>query len=238
MAKHQQILVVEDERDLSEILVMNLEKEGYNTLVAYDGLRAVELAREEAPDLILLDLMLPNLSGTDVAKRIRTDPMTSSIPIIMLTAKAEEIDEVLGLAVGADDYITKPFSTRVLLARVDTVLRRCAQDEAASTLRLGPLEINEDVHQVLLDGEPVKLTLTEFRLLASLVKANGRVLSRSTLMSRAMGPGVTVTERTIDVHVTSIRRKLGEHASLVETIRGVGYRASSEPREQQVDVAH
>ncbi len=218
------ILVVEDEPDLGELIAYNLRIEGYAVEVARDGAEALKGVEREVPHLILLDLMMPRLSGQQVAERLKQAPGTSKIPIIMLTAKSEERDELQGLELGADDYITKPFSMSVLMARVGTVLRRAGVGTPSKPLGIGPLTIDEQIHRATLDGEAMKLTLTEFRLLWALVSANGRVLSRRALISSAMGPGVTVTERTIDVHVTSIRRKLGKHASMVSTIRGVGYR--------------
>jgi DNA-binding response OmpR family regulator len=226
--QRKHILVVDDERDLADVLTYNLQKAGYDTSAAGTGRQALDVVASKPIDLIVLDVMLPELSGTEVASRIRTNPATAHIPIIMLTAKAEEIDQIVGLTVGADDYVTKPFSSKILLARIDALLRRSVRPASgsANVLRLGPIEINMDTHQVLVDAEPIRLTLTEFRLLAALLQAEGRVLSRQMLMSRAMGPGVTVTERTIDVHMTSIRKKLGDHAPIVRTVRGVGYRTT------------
>lgn len=230
------ILVVEDEHDLAEMVRFHLERAGYQVSLAADGRAALQKISRARPDLVLLDLMMPELSGTEVASRIRSNPETATIPIIMLTAKAEEMDQLVGLSVGADDYITKPFSMKVVLARVEAVLRRAKGAAAPEALiqKLGPIEINQDTHIVRVSGEVVKLTLTEFRLLASLVAAGGRVLSRHLLMSKAMGPGVTVTERTIDVHITAVRRKLGEHGSIIRTVRGVGYRATQEPETTEV----
>ncbi|MCC6678677.1 MAG: response regulator [Phycisphaerales bacterium] len=231
MADHKHILVVEDERDLVDLLVYNLQKSGYRTTTATNGRLALDLVNSAKPDLVLLDLMLPELSGTEIAGRIRTNPATASLPIIMLTAKGGEIDQIVGLSVGADDYLPKPFSMKVLLARIEAVLRRTGKpaQESRRSLRLGPVEINTETHEAFLEGKPMKLTLTEFRLLTGLLQAGGRVLSRADLMSRAMGPGVMVTERTIDVHITSIRKKLGAHGAMVRTVRGVGYRATLEP---------
>jgi DNA-binding response OmpR family regulator len=204
MADRKHILVVDDERDLLEVVVYNLNRAGYETSVATNGRDALDRINADPPDLVLLDLMLPEMSGTEVATRVRTNPVTAGVPIIMLTAKAEEVDQIVGLKVGADDYVTKPFSPKVLLARVEAVLRRTGKTNAEQRfLRLGTIEINTDTHRVQVDGQTIKLTLTEFRILSSLLQANGRVLSRASLMSRAMGPGVTVTERTIDVHVTT-----------------------------------
>jgi two-component system phosphate regulon response regulator PhoB len=228
LGKNALVLIVEDERDLAEMLAFNLQKEGYRTVVAHDGRTGLRKAAEEHPNIILLDLMLPQMGGTEVAARIRTDPATANTPIIMVTAKADEIDQLVGLGVGADDYITKPFSIKVLLARMDALLRRATPASPAPTegvLRLGGVRIDLPTHQVTVDEQEVRLTLTEFRLLAALVQASGRVLTRQHLMSRAMGPGITVTERTIDVHMTAIRRKLGPYGSCIVTVRGVGYRA-------------
>jgi two-component system phosphate regulon response regulator PhoB len=230
--EHRQVLIVEDEKDLAELLSYNLRRAGYEVAHAATGLKALQVISERRPDLILLDIMLPELSGTEVASRVRSNPETASVPIIMLTAKGEEVDQVVGLTVGADDYVTKPFSMKVLLARVDAVLRRTARPgDEQPLIQLGPVSVNMQTHEAFVDGEAIKLTLTEFRLLSSLLAASGRVLSRKLLMSRAMGPGVTVTERTIDVHVTAIRKKLGAHAGMIKTVRGVGYRATLEAGE-------
>jgi two-component system phosphate regulon response regulator PhoB len=225
----RQVLVVEDERDLSELVAYNLRRAGYLVSTAPTGLKALQVIADRPPDLILLDIMLPELSGMEVASRVRSNPETAAIPIIMLTAKGEEVDQVVGLTVGADDYITKPFSMKVLLARVEAVLRRSSRgSEEPALIQLGPISVNMQTHEAVCEGQPLKLTLTEFRLLSSLLAAQGRVLSRKVLMSRAMGPGVTVTERTIDVHITALRRKLGNHGPMIKTVRGVGYRATLE----------
>ena len=230
------VLVVDDERDLVELVTHNLKRHGYRTLRAGDGRTALEIARREKPDLILLDVMMPQLDGAEVARRLRADPATAGLPIIMLTAKAEETDVVVGLTIGADDYVTKPFSMKVLLARIQSVLRRreaaAAGDGGGQTLRAGPLVIDRSRHEVAVDGQPVKLTLTEFKLLAALVEGRGRVLSRDQLMTKAMGADVFVTDRAIDVHVTAIRKKLGEASWLVHTVRGVGYRLQETPGEE------
>lgn len=229
MADRPHILVVEDERDLADLLVYNLQRVGYAATVAATGRSALDAVTRQHPDLILLDVMLPEISGTEIAGRLRAEPTTAAIPIVMLTAKGEEADEIVGLKVGADDYVTKPFSMKVLLARVEAILRRTGRLTGdRGIMRLGPIEVNTDTHHASVDGTPLRLTLTEFRILVSLLQAAGRVLSRNALMTRAMGPGVTVTERTIDVHITSIRKKLGDHAGILKTVRGVGYRASLE----------
>ncbi|MEO0717024.1 MAG: response regulator transcription factor [Planctomycetota bacterium] len=226
MASPAHILVVDDEADLRELVELNLTRQGYRVTLAADGRQALAAIEKEPPDLVVLDVMMPELSGTEVASRIRSDQRTTALPIIMLTAKSEEIDEIVGLTVGADDYMAKPFSVKVLLARIAAVLRRAGDQPSSSALvTLGPIRINKDTHEVTSAGESIRLTLTEFKLLSALAEAGGRVLSRAALMSKAMGPGVTVTERTIDVHVTSIRKKLGDAGALIQTVRGVGYRA-------------
>jgi two-component system phosphate regulon response regulator PhoB len=225
------VLVIEDERDLCELLALNLGRAGYQTFIAQDGRQGLSLAATHRPDLILLDVMLPGLTGTEVAARLRADPSLAHIPIVMLTAKAEEVDQLVGLAVGADDYITKPFSVKILLARLEALLRRApAPGPDSSLLRVGELEVNAATHEVRAGGQPVKLTLTEFRIAAALIKAGGRILSRQELVSRAIGPGITVTDRTIDVHMTALRKKLGEQGVLLQTVRGVGYRAGEPER--------
>lgn len=227
MGLQKHVLVVDDEKDLCELLVYNLTKAGYETSVANNGRQALDAVAKRTPDLILLDVMLPELSGTEVASRVRTNPTTAHVPIMMLTAKGEEVDQIVGLTVGADDYVVKPFSVKILVARVEALLRRTQRpSDGTRRLSLGPIEIDTDTHEVFLEGQSIKLTLTEFRLLASLVQGGSRVLSRATLMAKAMGPGVTVTERTIDVHITSIRKKLGNHSNIIKTIRGVGYKAT------------
>lgn len=233
MSESRHILIVEDERDIAELLQYNLQKTGYRVSIARNGRSAVDMASSGAPDAIILDVMLPELSGTEVARRLRTNPVTATVPILMLTAKSEEVDQVVGLTVGADDYVTKPFSIKVLLARLEALLRRSLPTgttgpSANRSLSLGELAMNTETHEAVVSGESVKFTLTEFRLLAALLQAQGKIMTRSVLMARAMGPGVTVTDRTIDVHMTAIRKKLGASASLIKTVRGVGYRATAD----------
>ncbi|MEQ8770172.1 MAG: response regulator transcription factor [Phycisphaerales bacterium] len=227
MSAGRLILVVDDEPDLTELLTYNLKRAGYNVLVAANGVDALRLAEEHHPDLVLLDIMMPELDGREVARRLRRSASNANVPIVMLTARGEEADELTGLALGADDYVVKPFSMQVLLARIEAVLRRVSASrsgEEEELLEYGPLSVDTGVHSATLEGRPLQLTVTEFKLLSALVAAEGKVLSRPALISRAMGPGVTVTERTIDVHVTSIRKKLGQQSSLIRTVRGVGYR--------------
>lgn len=230
----KRILVVDDETDIVEMIAYNLERNGFEVVTAHDGVAALELAQAEQPDLVILDLMLPGIDGTEVARRLKSDPHTSGIPIIMLTARGEETDVVVGLTLGADDYVTKPFSMKILLARLNSVLRRADQtiaDQAAGLLKAGPLEIDSARYEVRIDKNPIPLTVTEFKLLAALAKARGRVLSRDQLLDKVMGEDVIVTDRTIDVHVTAIRRKLGDYHWVIRTIRGVGYRFQESPEQ-------
>lgn len=229
-SKAKSILVVEDEADLAEVICYNLEREGYVLRHAAVGDAALAELRKRKPDLILLDRMLPGVSGDDVAAQIRRDPETAGIPIIMLTAKSEESDQLVGFALGADDYITKPFSMKVLTARVGAILRRGdGGPTETDTLSEGPFVLDKSRHEIRVGGELVALTATEFRLLRSLMMARGRVLDRSQLIEKILGSGVVVTDRTIDVHVTALRRKLGtvsadSRAALwIQTIRGAGY---------------
>ncbi|MFK7883872.1 MAG: response regulator [Phycisphaerales bacterium] len=224
------VVVVDDEPDLLELVAYNIGQDGHEVITATDGISALEAVRSRLPDVVVLDVMMPGLSGLEVAKRLRSQTETASIPIIMLTARAEEKQELEGLDAGADDYISKPFSMQVLLARVKAVARRVnATGTKKNNLSLGPISIDLDEHIAVVNGEAMNLTITEFRILAALLSSHGKVLSRPALISRAIGPGVTVTERTIDVHVTSIRKKLGDSAGMIRTVRGVGYRATSEP---------
>ena len=232
----KRILVVDDEKDLVDLITYNLQRNGYGILAASNGNEAIEIAQREQPDLILLDLMLPGLEGTEVARRLKSDSRTATIPIIMLTAKSEETDVVVGLTLGADDYVTKPFSMKILLARINSIFRRgeaLQGGDDSVILKAGPLNIDTSKHEVTANGESVKLTLTEFKLLGALVQARGRVLTRDQLMDKAMGTDVFVTDRAIDVHVTAIRKKLGDVAWLVRTVRGVGYRLVESPEEAE-----
>jgi DNA-binding response OmpR family regulator len=225
MARRKRILVVDDERDLAELIALNLQRNGYEVITAHDGNMALELARKQAPDLLLLDVMMPGLTGRDVTMQLRADAATANIPIVILTAKTEETDIIVGLSLGADDYITKPFSMKVLVARVAAVLRRRGAGEAAqSMLVAGPVLIDPTKHEVTVHGKVAPMTPTEFKLLAAIFGAKGRVLTRDQLMDKAMGTDVFVTDRAIDVHITAVRKKLGDQAWRVHTVRGVGYR--------------
>ncbi|MBN2446943.1 MAG: response regulator transcription factor [Phycisphaerae bacterium] len=224
MAQQKSVLVVEDESDLAELLCYHLENEGYQTRRVEDGERALTEATRQPPDLVILDRMLPKLSGDDVARRMRRDDRTSNIPIIMLTAKSEEADELVGFALGADDYVRKPFSIKLLLARIEAVLRRDASAAATREVLTGDhIQLDRGRHEVTVDDRDIGLTATEFRVLSALMAAKGRVMSREQLIETALGRGAVVTNRAMDVHVASLRRKLGDAAECIHTIRGVGY---------------
>jgi two-component system alkaline phosphatase synthesis response regulator PhoP len=220
------ILVVDDEEDILELVRYNLAKEGYRVACVTSGEHALREAKEGAPDLILLDLMLPGLDGLDVCRRLKSDHVTSVIPIIMLTAKGEDADIVTGLELGAEDYVTKPFSPRVLLARLKACLRRNRQQEAEETavLRVGDLTINPSRHEVLVKDKPAALTATEFRILYFLARRSGWVFSRDQIIRAVKGDDYPVTERSVDVQIAGLRKKLGSSGNSVETVRGVGYR--------------
>ena len=225
MAK-ETILVVEDEEDIRELLKYNLEKEGYQVFAAATGEEGLRAVRDRRPDLILLDLMLPGLDGLEVCRRIRGEAQTQPLPIIMLTAKGEEADIVTGLELGADDYIVKPFSPRVLLARLRAALRRRRQLLSPTTapLTTDELVIHPGRHEVLLQGQPLQLTVTEFRLLHLLVRKPGWVFTRTQIVNEIHGEDYPVSDRSIDVQIVSLRKKLGAFGSHIETIRGIGYR--------------
>src|SRR3972149_2016055 len=207
----------------------NIEKSGFKVITAKDGPEAIVLARKEKPDLIVLDIMLPSMEGTEVCKAVRKSEVTGHIPIIMLTAKSEEVDRIVGLELGADDYITKPFSPRELILRIKAVLKRGkGVDEKIHSLNAGPIHIDADKLSVTVDGKPVKLTSTEIRLLIELIKSIGRVLSRETLLDRVWGSEFYVTDRTVDTHITRLREKLGKASGYIETVRGFGYRFKEE----------
>ncbi len=224
MAKHR-ILVVDDEEDLLELIEYNLAKEGYRVTCVGTGEDALREARANPPDLIVLDLLLPNVDGLEVCKLLKNDPRTKHVPIVMLTAKGDEADMVTGLELGADDYISKPFSPRVLTARIRAVLRR-AQEPASpdATVQVHELLIHPGRHEVLAAGKPLSLTLTEFRLLHFLAQRPGWAFSRSQIVDAVKGDDYPVTERSVDVQVAGLRKKLGEFGDYIETVRGVGYR--------------
>jgi DNA-binding response OmpR family regulator len=222
----KRIVLVEDEHDMAEMVALRLTREGYEVQVAHDGPAGLRLIRSAPPDLVLLDIVLPGMSGTEIATELRNDPRTADVPIIMLTARSEESDVVVGLQLGADDYVTKPFSMSVLLARIHALLRRAKapRSEMEGILVAGPIRIDRQRHRVRVNDNPVALSLTEFRLLVALVAARGRVLSRSQLIDQAIGMDAVVRDRTIDVHMTALRRKLGDARGCIRTVRGLGYR--------------
>ncbi len=220
------ILVIDDEPDILELIRYNLSKNGYHVTCALSGEEALTHMRLHQPDLIVLDLMLPDVDGLDVCKTMKRDTQMSKIPIIMLTARGEEVDVVTGLELGADDYLTKPFSPRVLLARIKAVLRRQQGQPSEDTtiLHRGGFVIHPGRHAVLLDGSAISLTSTEFRILHLLARRLGWVFSRQQILEAVSGHDANATDRAVDVHIVSLRRKLGVQGDIIETIRGVGYR--------------
>jgi phosphate regulon transcriptional regulator PhoB len=224
------VLVVDDEKDLVDLVKYHLEKEGLKCLEARDGETALQVAKERIPDLVVLDLMLPGLDGLEVCRKLRKDPKTSSIAIIMLTAKAEEVDRIVGLEMGADDYMVKPFSPRELVARVKAVLRRGQGQDTPPVKRVGTLEVDEGKHQVAVAGTAVELTVKEFDLLCALMRANGRVLNRDQILETVWGysNAVDIESRTVDVHIRRLREKLGKEYKRIVTVKGVGYRFEAE----------
>ncbi len=224
------ILVVEDEVDLQELLRHNLTRHGFAVRSALDGGQALQAVAEQLPDLIVLDVMLPAVDGLQVCRLLRRDPRTAQVPVIMLTAKAEETDVVAGLELGADDYMTKPFRVRELVARIKTRLRRPAASEpdtgaaAGRVLRHGPIVLDIERHGASVDGRALPLTVTEFRILALLLRRPGRVFNRQQIIDGVHGGLAAVSPRSVDVQIVMLRRRLGEHAGWIETVRGVGYR--------------
>lgn len=240
MTTRRRILIVEDETDLAELIAYNVSRHGHDPITVADGQQAINTAKQSQPDLIILDVMLPTRSGLDVARELRNLPDTQHIPIIMVTARAEDADQIAGLQVGADDYVTKPFSIKVLLARIDALLRRSAtttteEDQTSTTnpnspaapherTTFGPLTADRATHEIRCNNKLLQLTFTEFRILITLMESPNRVLNRQDLIASAMGPGIAVTARTIDVHVAAIRKKLEDQGDMIRTVRGVGYR--------------
>lgn len=219
------ILVVDDEPDALELISFNLKSAGFDVLTAADGEAAIRLARTHVPDLLLLDLMLPEVDGLEVCKILRRDPATSGLPVVMVTAKAAEVDRVLGLELGADDYVTKPFSPRELVLRIKNLLRRRnAAEEKTERVTVGDLVIDLPRHLVSVDGRGVDLTATEFRLLSVLAQRRGRVQSREQLLRDVWNYDNIIDTRTVDTHMRRLREKLGRAARYLDTVRGVGYR--------------
>jgi len=222
----EKILAVEDDENILELLEHNLTREGYQVITVTSGEEALERSAGESPDLILLDLMLPGIDGLEVCRALGNDPKTQTVPVIMVTAKGEESDIVAGLELGAADYVVKPFSPRVLVARIRAVLRRLAAERSTDSgpIKRRDLVIDPDRHRVTLKGDPVELTATEFRILAFLARRPGWVFTRYQIVDAAHGEDYPVTDRSVDVHIVALRRKLGEAGRYIETVRGVGYR--------------
>jgi two-component system, OmpR family, phosphate regulon response regulator PhoB len=220
------VLVVDDERDLLTSVDFNLRAAGFETFLATTGEQALSQIRRRIPDLVLLDLMLPDMSGTEVCRRIKSDPRTRHVPVMMLTAKGEEVDRVVGFEIGADDYVTKPFSVRELVLRVRAVLRRSGPARAAERPpdTVGPIRVDVDSHRAFVDGAEIQLTPLEFKLLITLMTRLGRVQSREQLLEDVWEMSSELETRTVDTHVKRLREKLGSGRDLLETVRGIGYR--------------
>jgi len=221
-----EILIIEDDRDIVETLEYNLKKDGFRTTKAYDGAAGLKAAEEKLPALIILDLMLPIIEGLEVCRRLKKNPKTANIPVIMLTAKGTETDKVVGLEVGADDYLTKPFSNKELIARIKTILRRYEKPSTAPSpiLKFKDLEIDTEKHEVKAAGKTIELTAKEFQLLHYLAENKGRVFSRERLLDSVWGIDVAIETRTVDVHMRRLREKLGKSGDHLTTLRGVGYK--------------
>ncbi len=225
MSKKRIVIIVEDEKDMANLVARRLTREGYAVETVSDGLAGLDKIRSRLPDLALVDIMLPRMSGLDLLSELRKEPRTANIPVIIMTAKGDESDVVVGLTLGADDYVVKPFSLSVLVARMAAVLRRAAAGiPDQGVLKIGLISIDKDRHIVKVEGEIAALTLTEFRLLVALASARGRVLARNQLIDHARGVNAVVTDRTIDVHLVSLRKKLGKARDYLHTVRGIGYR--------------
>ncbi len=231
---HERILVVDDDREIARLLRGYLEQAGYGVQVAYDGVTALAMVREERPDVLLLDLMLPDMDGWAVTRRIRSDSTLAATPIIMLTARVEDTDKILGLELGADDYVTKPFNPREVLARVRALLRRqqrTQESQAAPALQIGALRLDPTRYEVTLAGAPLEVTRTEFNLLHTLMKNPGYVFTRSELIESALGYTYESIERTLDSHIKNLRRKVGDNPKepvYIHTVYGVGYRMADD----------
>jgi two-component system phosphate regulon response regulator PhoB len=220
------VLVVEDDEDILELVRYNLEREGYQVQCTTSGEEAVKMAKEKLPDLVVLDLMLPDVDGLEVCKTLKSDDKTAHVPIIMLTAKGEEADVVVGLEMGADDYIVKPFSPRIFLARIKTVLRRGSREaeEAGATVKIHDLVIHPGRHEVYIKNKLIPLTSTEFRILALIARRPGWVFTRYQIVDAVRGEDYPVTDRSVDVHIASLRKKMGSAGKYIETVRSVGYK--------------
>lgn len=222
----KKILIVEDDRSLTGVLEYNFANSGYEVFIAHDGMDGVNQARSKHPDMILLDLMIPVMDGLEVCRQLRAESGTKNTPIVMLTAKSEETDQLIGFSVGADDYICKPFSVRVLLEKVKSLLRRQSRNQGpgGDIVVSAGITVDRGRHRVSIENRAIELTPSEFRLLDTLIRNPGRAFDRSELIDSALGADTLVLERTIDVHIRSLRKKLGKYAEVIQTVRGIGYR--------------
>jgi two-component system phosphate regulon response regulator PhoB len=220
----KKVMIIEDERDVLDLLVLHLRKAGFTISTAADGAAGLQKARSEKPAFIILDLMLPKMPGLEICKILKSDPATRRIPIMMLTAKAEEIDRIVGLEFGADDYVTKPFSPREVVLRIRAIMRRADAKEVEEHLAVGPIAIDAERHEVSVNGKRVNLTSLEFKLLRTLMERRGRVQARDRLLNDVWGYESVIDTRTVDTHVRRLRKKLGKAADVIESVRGFGYR--------------
>jgi two-component system phosphate regulon response regulator PhoB len=225
MAPPAQVLIVDDERDLVRLLEFNLQQAGFETAVAYGGEEALQKVRQRTPDLVVLDLMLPDIPGTEVCRQIKASPRTRHVPVLMLTARTDEVDRVVGFEVGADDFVTKPFSVRELVLRVRAILRRGVGVEAEQERdQVGPIRVDPGAHRAFVEGQEIALTALEFKLLTTFMSRVGRVQTRESLLQDVWGVSSDLQTRTVDTHVKRLREKLGAGRELIETVRGIGYR--------------
>ena len=226
MVAKPRILIVEDERDIVQVLEFSLRQAGFDTVAAYDGDQALQRLRERAPDLVLLDLMLPDVPGTEICKQIKSTPKTAKVPVVMLTARGDEVDRVVGFELGADDFVTKPFSVREVVLRVKAILRRHGAEEAPEQQReeVGPIRVDPSAHRAFAAGAEIDLTALEFRLLTHFMTRLGRVQTREQLLRDVWGMSGDLQTRTVDTHVKRLREKMGAGRDLIETVRGIGYR--------------
>jgi two-component system, OmpR family, phosphate regulon response regulator PhoB len=225
MSSPAQVLIVDDEKDLVRLLEFNLQQAGFETATAYAGEQALEKVRHRVPDLVVLDVMLPDISGTEVCRQLKSSPRTRHVPVLMLTARTDEVDRVVGFEVGADDFVTKPFSVRELVLRIRAILRRGSGSEADEAReQVGPIRVDPAAHRAYVDGEEVALTALEFKLLTTFMSRVGRVQTREALLQDVWGVSSDLQTRTVDTHVKRLREKLGAGRDLIETVRGIGYR--------------
>ena len=225
MPSSPQVLIVDDERDLVRLLEFNLQQAGFETAAAYAGVEALEKVRQRVPDLVVLDLMLPDIPGNEVCRQLKASPRTRHVPVLMLTARTDEVDRVVGFEVGADDFVTKPFSVRELVLRIRAILRRGGGADADQAReQVGPIRVDPAAHRAYVDGEEIALTALEFKLLTTFMSRLGRVQTREALLQDVWGVSSDLQTRTVDTHVKRLREKLGAGRDLIETVRGIGYR--------------